>query len=48
MRKEVEILFYKVMEIAKEKLKDLNAADIDGAVKIVEGTARSMGIEVSE
>ena len=38
----------KVMEIAKEKLKDLNAADIDGAVKIVEGTARSMGIEVSE
>jgi len=29
-------------------LKDLNAVDLDGAVKIVEGTARSMGIEVSE
>jgi len=38
----------KVVEIAKEKLKDLNAVDLDGAVKIVEGTARSMGIEVSE
>ena len=36
----------KVYEIAKVKLKDLNAADIEGAVKIIEGTARSMGVEV--
>ena len=36
------------MEIAKEKLKDSNAAAIDGAVKIVDGTARSMVIEVTE
>lgn len=36
----------KVLEIAKVKLKDLNAADIEGAAKIIEGTARSMGIEV--
>lgn len=35
-----------VKEIAQTKIKDLNARDIDGAVKIVEGTARSMGIEV--
>ncbi len=35
-----------VEEIAKTKLKDLNAADLDGAMRTVEGTARSMGIEV--
>src|SRR5215468_6002037 len=35
-----------VEEIAKTKLPDLNAADLSGAVRIVEGTARSMGIEV--
>lgn len=33
-------------EIAKQKLVDLNANDLDAATKIVEGTARSMGIEV--
>jgi large subunit ribosomal protein L11 len=33
-------------EIAKAKMKDLNAADLGGAIKVVEGTARSMGIEV--
>jgi len=33
-------------EIAKEKLKDLNTFNLDAAVKIVQGTARSMGIEV--
>lgn len=33
-------------EIVKVKRKDLNAKDIDGARKIIEGTARSMGIEV--
>jgi large subunit ribosomal protein L11 len=35
-----------IREIAKTKLPDLNAHDIDMAVKIVEGTARSMGIEI--
>jgi len=35
-----------VEEIARTKLPDLNAADIAGAMRIIEGTARSMGIEV--
>ena len=35
-----------VAEIAKTKMPDINAVDIEGAIKIVEGTARSMGIEV--
>jgi large subunit ribosomal protein L11 len=35
-----------VREIAEIKMADLNAIDVDGASKIVEGTARSMGIEV--
>jgi large subunit ribosomal protein L11 len=34
----------KIIEIAKAKMKDLNAYDIEAAVKMVEGTARSMGI----
>jgi len=33
-------------EIAKTKMEDLNANDLEGAVKIVEGAARSMGIKV--
>jgi len=33
-------------EIAKIKMKDLNAADLDGAVKIIAGSARSIGIVV--
>ena len=36
----------KVREIAETKIKDLNAADIEGAMKIIEGTARSMRIQV--
>lgn len=36
-----------VREIAEMKMKDLNAVDVDGAMKQVMGTARSMGIEVS-
>jgi large subunit ribosomal protein L11 len=36
----------KIREIAERKLPDLNTEDIDAAMKIVEGTARSMGIEV--
>ncbi|HET6614421.1 MAG TPA: 50S ribosomal protein L11 [Dehalococcoidia bacterium] len=35
-----------VKRIAELKMKDLNAADVDAAMKIIEGTARSMGIEV--
>lgn len=35
-----------IKEIAEKKMPDLNANDIDGAMKIIEGTARSMGIEV--
>jgi len=33
-------------DIAKQKMVDLNAIDLDGACKIIAGTARSMGIEV--
>ncbi len=35
-----------VRQIAERKMQDLNASDIEGAMKIIEGTARSMGIEV--
>ncbi|RED17893.1 50S ribosomal protein L11 [Pontivivens insulae] len=35
-----------VREIAEAKMKDLNANDIDGAMQIILGSARSMGIEV--
>ena len=33
-------------EIAKTKMKDLNAVDLEGAMRQIEGTARSMGIEI--
>ena len=36
----------KVREIAELKMPDLNANDVDAAMKIIEGTARSMGVEV--
>jgi large subunit ribosomal protein L11 len=36
----------KIYEIAKIKAKDLNATDIEAAARIIEGTARSMGIKV--
>jgi len=36
-----------VREIAQTKMVDLNAADMDAASRIIEGTARSMGIEVT-
>ncbi|HHW54925.1 MAG: 50S ribosomal protein L11 [bacterium] len=38
----------KVREIAELKMPDLNAADIEAAMRIVAGTARSMGIEIVE
>ena len=36
----------KLLEIAETKKEDLNAADVEAAMKMVEGTARSMGLEV--
>lgn len=36
-----------IREIAEFKLKDLNATDVDAAMRMIEGTARSMGIEVA-
>ena len=38
----------KIKEIAEIKMADLNANDIDGAMKIIEGSARAMGLEVVE
>ena len=38
----------RVREIAEQKMNDLNAADLEGAMRIIEGTARSMGIEVQD
>jgi len=37
-----------IKEIAEKKMPDLNANDVDAAMKIIEGTARQMGIEVVE
>ena len=42
-----EISKKQVEEIAKIKLKDLNARDIESAMKIIEGTAKSLGIKVA-
>ena len=38
----------KLAEIATAKMKDLNANDIDAATRIIEGSARAMGLEVTE
>ncbi|MCL0048936.1 50S ribosomal protein L11 [Dehalococcoidia bacterium] len=38
----------RIKEIAETKMKDLNAIDLEGAMRMIEGTARSMGIEVSD
>jgi large subunit ribosomal protein L11 len=37
-----------LVEIAKQKMNDLNAQDMDNAVRIIAGTARSMGIEIAD
>jgi len=37
-----------IREIAQLKMKDLNALDLEGAERIIEGTARTMGIEIKE
>lgn len=38
----------KLREIAELKIKDLNAVNIEGAERIIEGTARSMGVEIEQ
>jgi large subunit ribosomal protein L11 len=37
-----------VKEIAEQKMKDLNCNTVDAAMRMIEGSARSMGIEVGE
>ncbi|MBW1605996.1 50S ribosomal protein L11 [Lactobacillus sp. Sy-1] len=44
--KVAEVTKDQVKEIAETKMKDLNAADVEAAMRMVEGTARSMGITV--
>lgn len=41
-----KVTLKQVEDIAKQKMKDLNAADLNSAIKIIAGTARSMGIVV--
>jgi large subunit ribosomal protein L11 len=43
-----EITRDQLREIAQTKMKDLNAVDIEGAMRQIEGTARQMGIKVKE
>ena len=46
--KVAKLSWVKIEEIAKRKMPDLNANDLEGAMKIIEGTARSMGIEIEK
>jgi len=43
-----EVTWDQVRQIAERKREDLNARDVDGAAKIIAGTARSMGLKVVE
>ena len=43
-----KVTLQQVEEIAKNKLSDLNSSDVDAAIKMIKGTARSMGIEVED
>lgn len=47
-RKVASITREQLKEIAKRKMKDLNTKDIEKAMKIIEGTAKSMGIEIKD
>ncbi len=47
-KKVAKVAKSKVREIAEMKMKDLNAASVEAAMRMVEGTARSMGIEIIE
>jgi large subunit ribosomal protein L11 len=42
-----KVTHQQVRDIAKLKMQDLNAINLEGAIKIIEGTARSMGVEIS-
>lgn len=42
------ITYKQVVEIAKQKMKDLNTSNLEKATKIIQGTARSMGITVGD
>ena len=48
VRKAGKITKAQVKEVAEAKMVDLKASDIESAMKIIEGTARSMGVEVVE
>ncbi len=43
-----KVTLSQVREIAEQKMKDLNAVDMDGAVAMISGSARAMGLEVVE
>ena len=43
-----KVTMKQVREIAEKKMKDLNAKDLDGAARMIAGSARSMGLEVVE
>ena len=47
-KKVAKITKAQVKEIAETKLPDLNAATVEAAMSMIEGTARSMGVEVTE
>ena len=47
-KKVAKITKAQVKEIAEKKLPDLNAATVEAAMSMIEGTARSMGVEVTE
>ena len=46
--KVASITYAQAEEIAKTKMQDLNAADLEAATRMIEGTARSMGIEITD
>ena len=43
-----KVTLAQIQEIAEQKMKDLNAVDMDGAVQMIRGSARAMGLEVVE
>jgi len=45
-KKVAKVARAKVREIAESKMQDLNAASVDAAMRMIEGTARSMGIDI--
>ena len=47
-KKVAKITKAQVKEIAETKLPDLNAATVEAAMSMIEGTARSMGVEVTD